>query len=428
MFAALFIVILVWMSSPLAAQGGAGSPQKPAPGSSDPDGQPAEPAPPPVTAGWRDGFFVQTEKGDFRLQIGALVHADGRFALGDDAHAVTDTFLLRRLRPIFRARFAQRFELTLAPDFAGGNLVVQDAYIDTVFSPALRVRVGKTKSPVGLERLQSASTMLFYDRAFPTSLTPNRDVGVQVLGDVSGGVVSYAAGVFNGAVDGNSADVDTSDSKDVAGRVFVRPFNSKPRSPLRGLGVGIAGSAGRQTGAAALPSFRTASIQQPFFTYSGASADGVRVRYSPQLHYYYKAFGGLAEYVRSEVPVRKGAVREDIAHSGWQVSGSLVLTGEPASESGVRPRAAVDFTGGHFGAVQVAVRYHALRIDERAFALDFAAPGASRKAESWTVGVNWYLTPYFKYVVNFERTRFDAGLPIRHESENALVFRTHLSF
>jgi hypothetical protein len=35
----------------------------------------------PFTAGWRDGFFIQNETGDFRLQIGALVQGDGRFAL-----------------------------------------------------------------------------------------------------------------------------------------------------------------------------------------------------------------------------------------------------------------------------------------------------------------------------------------------------------
>ncbi|HVH27644.1 MAG TPA: hypothetical protein VM818_12830 [Vicinamibacterales bacterium] len=46
---------------------------------------------------------------------------------------------------------------------------------------------GKGKTPFGLERLHSASSLLFVDRAAPTALVPNRGLGIQVLGDISGG-------------------------------------------------------------------------------------------------------------------------------------------------------------------------------------------------------------------------------------------------
>lgn len=52
---------------------GAASAQTPAPA------QPA-PAPAPVTAGWNEGFFIQTPDGDNRLQIGFVAQADGRSA------------------------------------------------------------------------------------------------------------------------------------------------------------------------------------------------------------------------------------------------------------------------------------------------------------------------------------------------------------
>src|SRR6185503_515444 len=177
----------------------------------------ATPAPAAQTAGWRDGCFIQNDNGDYRLQIGALVHADGRFALGSNADTagVTDTFVIRRLRPYLRGRFARNFEFYINPDFAGGTLVLQDAYVDTVFSPAFRIRLGKTKTPFGLERLQPASNLLFSERALPTTIVPNRDVGVGVLGDLSGGLVSYQAEVVNGVADGASGDVDTNDGKDL---------------------------------------------------------------------------------------------------------------------------------------------------------------------------------------------------------------------
>ena len=389
-----------------------------------------KPADKPVTAGWQDGFFIQSANGDFRLQIGLLVHADARFALDDTNETVTDSFLVRRARPSLRGRIGRRFEFYLNPDFAGGTLVVHDAYLDTIFSPAFRIRAGKGKTPFGMERLHSATNLLFFERALPNALVPNRDVGVQVLGDISGGLVSYLGGVMNGVADGGSGDLDASDSKDVSGRLIVRPFTKIATSPLKGLGLAVSGSRGKQTGAAALPTLRTQSIQQQFFAYSGAAADGVRTRFSPQVFYFYKAFGGWFEQVHTKTAIRKGAVAEDIEHDAWQLTGSYVLTGEAATDAGagVRPRNNFDFGNGHWGAFQVAARYHALKVDDLAFTRDFVAPGSSRKVEAWTVGLNWYLTPNFRYIFNFERSVFDDNTATARKPENGLVFRTQVNF
>src|SRR5262245_17074471 len=395
----------------------------------------AQTPPAPRVVGGQDGFAVESDIGDFRLQIGLLVHADGRFAFHDDNEQYIDNFSLRRLRPYLRGRIARRFEFYVVPDFAGGTLVLQDAYVDTVFAPAFRVRAGKGKTPFGLERLHSASNLLFMERAFPTALAPNRDIGVQVLGDLSGGVVSYLAGVMNGVADGGSADLDTNDGKDLSGRLIVRPFNKRTEgAALRGLGLGLSGSRGEATGVLALPVLRTQTLQQPYFSYAitGSNpvvADGTRVRYSPQVWYFYKAFGGWAEYVKTETPLRRGDVNSDIDHEAWQVAGSWVITGEKATDAGrgVRPRRNFDFGAGGWGAFQIAARYHALAIDDRAFALGFAAAGASRKAEGYTVGLRWYATGNLWYTLNFERTVFDDPGGSR-PTENGLAFRTQFHF
>ena len=395
---------------------------------SPPPAPPVE-APARVVAG-RDGFAFESPAGDFRLQVGLLVHADGRFVPADDTAQVVDTFAFRRLRPYLRGRLSRRFEFYFNPDFAGGTLVVQDAYVDTVFAPAFRIRAGKGKTPFGLERLHSASNLLFFNRALPTALAPNRDLGIQALGDISGGVVSYTAAVMNGVPDGGSADLDAADGKDVSGRLIVRPFVKAATSPLRGLGLAVAASNGRQSGAGALPTFRTQSAEQPYFSYSGAVADGERRRYSPQAFYYFKAFGGFAEYVHTETPIRKGLVREDIAHDAWQVAASWVLTGETATDAGagVRPRASFDAGNRSLGAFQLAARYHTLKVDEQAISLGLAAPGSSHTADAWTVGLNWYLTANFRYTFNFERTVFDGDPDGERAAENAFVFRTQLAF
>jgi phosphate-selective porin OprO and OprP len=417
---ALLLTFLISAVAPAAArQGAVEAPPEDVPGV----------APPARVVAGQDGIAIESGNGEYRLQIGLVVHADGRFAAQDENAQVVDTFAIRRLRPYLRGRILRRFEFYLNPDF-GGTLVVQDAYFDTILSPAFRIRAGKGKHPFGMERLHSASNLLFMDRALPTALAPNRDLGVQVLGDVKGGIFSYLAGVMNGVPDGGSADVDSNDGKDVSARVIVRPFTRNVASRLRGLGVAFSGNTGNQSGAAALPSFRTQTLQQPYFSYAtGAVASGRRTRYSPQLFFFGGRFGGWAEYVHTDVPVTRSGASDDIAAHAWQVAASWVLTRETATDAaaGVRPRAIFDPSTGHWGALQIAVRVHELEVERAVVDLGFAATGSSRKAQSWTVGLNWILTGNVKYVLNFERTVFDDNAGARRP-ENGIAFRTQLNF
>ena len=371
-------------------------------------------------------FIMQSSDGENVIQVGMRAQLDGRYAVNDSAGAFTDTFLIRRFRPNLQGRLLRHFEFYFNPDFAGGTLVVQDAYVDAVFSTAFRVRFGKFKTPLGLERLTSANSLVFIERALPTWVLPNRDVGVQVLGDVADNTVSYMAAVVNGATDFGSTDLDTNDDKEIAGRVVVRPLARRRASTLNGLGIGIAGATGAVK---ELPVLKTATLFQPYFSYAtAATGEGDRVRVTPQAFYYYKSFGATGEYARSAQMIRNGAVTADIMHRAWEVSASYVLTGEPVTERAVRPRHDFDFGGGHLGAIQVAARYHALQVDQDAISLGLATPGSSHKASAFTAGVNWYLNPFVKYVFNFERTVFDGDPHGPRPPEHALAFEAQLSF
>jgi len=155
------------------------------------------------------------------------------------------------------------------------------------------------QAPFGLERLQSATDLVFVERGLPANLVPNRDMGIQLSGDLAKNRLNYAIGVFNGTPDGGRVDAACHDAKDIVARLFAAPLQPFPAGhPLRGLGVGLAASRGKQHGA--LPAFKTAG-QSTFFSYAAnASASGFRTRLSPQLHYYYGAVGLIAEFVRSE--------------------------------------------------------------------------------------------------------------------------------
>ncbi len=389
----------------------------------------AQTAPPPtVTAPPQDGFAIQAPNADYRLVFNAVAQMDGRFSL-DDPTPIVDTFTLRKVRPILSGRITKYFDFRIMPDFGNGTVVVQDAYLDVRFSPTFRVRTGKDKTPVGYELLQGDPFLLFPERSLASSLVPNRDIGVQVLGDLTPKVF-YAAGLFNGVLDGVSTttDVDTNNGKDLAGRIVWQPFRSSgaPARGLNGLGFQVGGSTGTQSGAV-LPFFRT-SVGQTYFAYAAsAAASGGRRRLTPAVFYYYKSFGGFAEYVQSTQSVARAGVERDFTNRGWDVTGSFLLTGEAASDRGVRPTSPFDPANGKWGALQVVARYSVLSVDRDIFALGFGAATASREARSFAVGLNWYPITFVKYYATYERTTFNGGNAPR-PSEDSVVFRVQLAF
>ena len=123
-----------------------------------------------ATASTKDGFSIKSADGKFAVRLKGLVQTDGRFFLDDNAVPVTNTFFLRRARPILEATVGKYLEMRLQPDFGQGTTVLFDAYTDVKVSPAFAVRVGKFKPPVDLERLQSASDIVFAERSLATNL------------------------------------------------------------------------------------------------------------------------------------------------------------------------------------------------------------------------------------------------------------------
>lgn len=388
------------------------------------------PAPAAPVAGWQDGFFIQSANGDYRLQFGFVGQFDGRFFVNDASRTLTNTFLTRKFRPTFTGRVGRYFDFKMMPDLGSGQTVVADAYFDIRFSPKFRLRTGKDKTPVGYELLQGDAFVLFPERALATSLVPNRDNGIQAQGDVLGNRLFYAVGVFNGVPDGTSSstELDTGDGKDVAGRVVLQPWRTTktPLPALSGLGFAVGGSSGKQSGA--LPTFRT-SANQAYFSYAaGAAADGSRNRISPSVFYYYRSFGAFAEYMHSSQWVSRNSDRREISNHAWEATASWVLTGENASDRGVRPRDNFDPIAGHWGAFQVLGRYTELVVDDEAFEAAFAAAGANRKAQSFTLAANWYPNPFIKFYGTFERTVFDDDAAGPRKAENLILFRAQLGF
>jgi phosphate-selective porin OprO and OprP len=380
----------------------------------------------PIVVAGSDGFSASSSDKSFQLKISGYFQAESRFFIGKPS-PTTESFQISRARPIIQGTIYKYFDYRIMPDFGGGQPSLQDLHLDFTYLPALKLRFGKFKSPVGLELLASDADLTFVARAFPTLLVPNRDLGVYAFGDPVGGAVSYAFGVTNGVPDGSSGDQDSNDGKDAVARIFTQPFKKSMHESLRGLGIGLSGSYGRQQGT--LPSFKT-SGQAVYFSYnSTAAADGNRYRLSPQAYYYCGPIGMMMEYVRSSQNVRKGGSPGTIENSAWQVAASYVFGGKP-SYRGVSPTKFFNPREGSMGALELAGRYSELRVDGEAFSGGFAdSTKSARRARALAAGVTWHMARMVKFVLDYEQTRFKGGGLLGDRStEHAILSRFQVGF
>ncbi len=407
----------------------------------------AKPAPTPAAKTGSDFRVVANDRG-FALASGddanvirlhGLMQADYRRYL-NGGHSANDTFLIRRGRIMLDGRFNRLVEFQVTPEFAGSAATLLDANANLVLSPAVQVRVGRFKAPIGLEQMQSDSCALFVERAFPSQLTTSRDLGVLVSGDLAGGRANYAAGIFNGVGDGGSAaTTDGDEHKDWLARVILQPFKNQADSPLAGLGFGLGASTGTQSGATGITGgYRTDGQQTIFRFRSGVVADGRIDRLSPQAFWYDGPIGVFGEFVQSRAGVRLTATGETatLSQRAWQLAGGCVLTGENASYRGVVPRSDFAPADGTWGACEVTARFSRLDLDDDTFPR-FADPAASVVgATSVGVGINWYLTKTLRATLDYFHTDFDRAPatpatltnPAIRQDEDALISRVQVSF
>jgi phosphate-selective porin OprO and OprP len=381
-------------------------------------------------------FQIGSTNGENFVRLRGTLHADSRVFSGDSVPETADTFILRRVRPTVEGTFGGIYDFRFMPDFAGGRSIIVDAYVTARFNPAAVLTVGKFKPPVGLERLQSSADIRFIERGLPTTLVPNRDLGVQLSGEFGGGAFAYQVGYFNGVTDGQSSDnlatpdVEVDTAGDYAARVFLQPFANSANFSLRGLGFGVGATWIDVDGTAAntaLSAYRSPG-QQSVFSYrannatgttpnNATFADGQRLRLAPQLYYSRGSFGLLGEYTQVEQDVTRvigTTVRSDtLRNSAWQAQLSWFITGEEAAFRGFTPGSTFQPGKPGHGAWELVARYHELDIDDDAFAggaLSFANPlTAVSRISAYGVGVNWYPWNTVKLSANYELSSFEGG-------------------
>jgi phosphate-selective porin OprO/OprP len=385
----------------------------------------------PLIAAGGDGFSLSSGDREWTLRLRGLVQVDGR-AFDTDSEASGDReWLLRRVRPTLEGIFGDRVSFRLMPDFGGGRTEIPDAWVDLELADdGPVIRAGKLKPPVGLERLRSANHLQLVERSIVTELVPRRDIGVQISG--GGNSLEWASGLFNGVVDGGSADEDADGKQELAARIFHHPFAERD-GPFKGLGVGIAGTHGSMDGTPTsplLPGYRSPG-QEVIFNYrpgaDGTFAEGKRTRLTPQLYWYRGPFGVMGEAIEVSQDVRRstdGLDRADtLDHAAWQLTFNWFLTRQTA---GFRDPNGV-------GAIELVARASGFEADADSFVggtQSFADPAtAVSRADTRAIGVNWFPVHGIKASLSYQQTAFAGGSPLGDRAdERVLLARLQLYF
>jgi phosphate-selective porin len=187
-----------------------------------------------IRAHYKDDFILESPEGNFQLKIRGNVHLDLRGYQAEERGAPY-SFDMRRGRIDLQGTIHKIFTFRVQPELVG-KPYLRNAWVDAGPWPWLHVRAGQMKVPFSTSWVTLDNNVNFVERGSSTPVYPFFDRGVLLWGELWKGRIVYNLGAFTGAgidVDYGSGDVD--DSKDLAARLYLRPFLGTGRRALEGL-------------------------------------------------------------------------------------------------------------------------------------------------------------------------------------------------
>ena len=397
---------------------------------------------------YEDGLEIRTkDKKTFSARIGGRIQTD--LTVFDNHYPVDNDFDIRRARLFMEGRIYEYFKYKIAVELEGSssNRLV-DAFVNFDYFPYLQFQVGQFKEPFSLEALSSSKYIPFNERSFASYLSPGRDVGVMLHGELFNEAIQYAAGIFNG--DGRDAENrGQKDDKEITGRLLLKPFSHVGPGFLKNLHLGGSYSYARldtsdfslKVRTPARTSFYTVKARAKF--HITQEVDYVQ-RYGAELAYALGPMLITAEYVKNKFCDVKLSDTEpfDFDLRAWYVSVLFMLTGEKPEVKGgviqkIRPKNDFNPAAGTWGAWGIGVRYQKFEAGRVVYQSLVNMGESVRRVSSFTVAVNWYLNRFMRISLNYSRTSFDdpmylgnhwKGYSYYEDTENAWVTRFQFEF
>lgn len=375
-----------------------------------------------LKAYYKEGFHVDTPDKNFTIAIGGRAHMD--YVSLDNKDQQDSSFDIKRARIYAQGSLYKNNEFKVELDFSDGNdATLTDGYINLTHLPYAKIMLGQFKEPFSLENLSSFRFVDFVERSIiANGITPGRDIGAMLHASLFDGLLGYGIGIFNG--NGRNKKRDENDDKDVAGRVYLRPFIKSGMPWMEGLQVAGSFTWGNQEGA--LGNIVVPASETKIVTWNKTTiSDNRRIRSGAEIAWVVGPFSLKGEWMRTQWNDLQFAGRKaDLDVAGWYGSVSWFLTGEKKNlKDGifgrVTPRqnfdpAKLGWGGGErgkggWGALELVARIESFGADRGIFKRGFAT--GTNRVNSFALGANWYPHNMFRISLNYVRNEFDDHLP-----------------
>ena len=339
----------------------------------------------------------------FSLRIGGRLHADAAWFRNDDNDVLnkdSQDSEFRRARLFVSGKALDDWRYRFEYDFAANHdFKIKSAWVGYNGFKPFTIRAGNILEPFSLEALTSSNNITFMERALPKAFSPDYKVGALV--NTYGENWSAAAGLFDGNIRNGS-----NDGWGAAARVTAAPIRSKHR--LLHLGAAVEY---REPDTVNYNSRPEANLADRLASTGTLSDVDKTISVGLESAAVYGPFSLQGEYM--QVSVERNNQRSDPDFNGWYVFGSWFVTGEHRrynSKKGtfkqIRPKS-------EYGAWELAARYSAVDLEDKTV--------TGGEENNLTLGVNWYLNRYIRFMANYVRT--DASPDSSGNSESPDIFQ-----
>lgn len=365
----------------------------------------------------KGGFEARTADGKYSFAVGGRAQLDYNDFDGVinavPGESGSDLFF-RRARIEIKGH-ALDWGYKLSYNLTGGGSVDQIHTTYKGWGKMAKLTFGQQKEDFGLEDTTSSKWITAMERAMPSSaFDTGNNLGVKLHG--ANDLFTYSLGAYKNGID-SSNDLDTA----VTGRVVLRPLMDGAN--LLHIGAGITDRSGSSADYNARLGVRGgedgSGVSRVRARMSGFRGD--RRDYNLELLAQFGPVHVAAEYFDGEIDVDDPA-GTTIEADGYYVQAGWIVTGESrgyktdiAGWDKVKPASPG-------GAWEVFARYDTLDVAN-------AAPVSvtGEKADSWTLGVNWYVSPLVKASVNYVRVNTDSAIGGEDDGD-ALTARLQVAF
>lgn len=354
---------------------------------------------------WKEGLRLDTADGDFKLKLGGRIHTD--FAWFDQgrnnlwlAEDAQDGGEFRRVYLDFGGTAYENLEFNLQFGI-DDPMEFKDTYIAVNDLPlAGQLKIGHFKEPFSLEQITSDNYTTFMERSLADVFAPARNLGAQLHNAYFEQRLTWAVGVFRNTDDIVSASDDEDEGWNFTTRVTGLPWYQEEGRKM--LHVGAAYSHQDPDKNVRYRQRPEAHLAPQYVDTGSLRADTADL-WNAEAAFVYGPFSLQGEYMLADVDTGYYAYG-DADFDGWYIYASYFLTGEnrtfkksSAVFGKTQPNHNFNIWSDEerdWGAWELALRYSSLDLNGNK-----AIRGGEE--ENFTAGVNWYLNPNFRVMLNY---------------------------